>query len=416
LARRISLTAWFHLAVGVAMAVLVIAWHPGDGDPLGLFQIAAHARGGAVAYQNYAVEYPPLGLAAIGLAFTLGGTTSGSYQTIFSILMLGLAVATGTAVYWLARRRWSTQSATETTVMFTGLALASLPLVIWRFDILPALLTVLALVAYAAHRPGWSGLNLGLGIVAKVYSAFLIPVLGAAMVLERRWRDLVVLVAAAGVVVVAVLGESFVVAGNRMFYFLVYQRNRGVEIESLSGGIAMLSGALQGTATKVSLQFGSMQVDSSVLSALAKPELAFDVVTVALLVLAALFCFRRDIQATGSVQPATIVQYTLATLLAVVVTNKVLSPQYIIWLLPFVPLMGPRKSLFFLAICVLTVLGYPLLFPGLIRVDPFAVIVLNVRNALLLVFLVWVAWPRRVAPRAASAALSERGYVREPAQ
>jgi uncharacterized membrane protein len=401
MARRVGLIPAFHLVVGVAMTALIIVWRPRDGDPVGLFQIVEKALNGSVAYRDFPVEYPPFGLASIGAPLLIGGTNEGAYQTIFSALMLVVAMATGAAVAWLAAHRWSEHNVTNTMLLFVGLALTASPLVIWRFDIVPALLTALALVAYAMHKPGFTGLSLGLGLVNKVYPAFLLPVLGGARLLERRWRDVIWMAVAAAIAVAAVIGEGYLVAGSRIFYFLVYQRNRGVEIESITGGIAMWAGAFNGTTTKVFFDFGSMQVQSPLLASLTTPEFVLQAISGLVLLAGAVYSFQRDINGHGSVQRKTLVQYSLATLLLVMLVNKVLSPQYIVWLLPLVPLVSTRKSLLFLAISVLTTIGYPLTFPSLEKDEPYAVVLLNARNLLLIVMFVWVVIPARRAQRVA---------------
>ncbi len=393
------------------MALLVMVARSGDGDPGSLLDIANRLARGSVAYRDYPLEYPPLGLVHIALPRLIGGSSPGMYQTLFSLLGVVLALGTGAAIYWLAKRRWSVDDPTDAVLMFTGLCLAGAPLVIWRFDILPAFLTAAALVAYAARLPGWSGLSLGLGVMAKLYPAFLLPVFGAAQLFERRFRDFAFLVVGAAAALV-VMAEIWLVAGARALSFVTYQEHRGVEIESITGGIAMLAGALGGPPAKVSIGFGAYQVASPLLATLATPALVFEIVAIALVVVGAVVSFLRDIRERGSVAPVTLVEYSLATLLAAIVTDKVLSPQYVVWLLPFVPLVGARKSLLFLVIVVITTIGYPLIFPALVEQNPAAVALLNLRNALLVVLFLWVAWPHRAGGYAAG---SERGYVRDPA-
>jgi hypothetical protein len=417
LVRRVGLIPIIHVIVGVVMVLLVITSTTQEGDPGVLFAIVNHGTG-LVAYRDYPVEYPPLGFAALRLPLLLGGTSAPTYQTVFSLVSVLLALATAACVYWLARHRWGAENPARSVVLYAGLALAAAPLVVWRFDILPAFLTAIALVAYAARRPGFSGLALGLGIVAKVYPAFLVPVFACAKLFERLWRDAAVLVLAAGIAVAAVLGEVYLVAGSRVFYFLVYQRNRGVEIESVAGGLAMLAGSLGQVPAKVVVEFGSMQVDSVLLTSLAGPVFALEVISGVALVAAMLFSFRRDVGEMGAVQPMTIVQYSLATLLLVMLANKVLSPQYVVWVLPFVPLLGVRKSVLFLVIVVLTTVEYPLSFRSLVHLEAVPTIVVNIRNALLVAFFVWIVIPRRVTAWAALAsgvAGLKRGYVRDPA-
>jgi uncharacterized membrane protein len=425
MARRVSLIPALHAGVGVAVTVICLLIRPREGDPGSFLNIVAPASRGFVAYLNYEVEYPPLGLVHLALPRLLGGTTPNTYQTIFSLISLALAIGTGVAVYWLARLRWSAESPRDVTLMFVGLTLAGVPLVVWRFDILPAFLTAVALLAYAVRRPGWSGMMLGLGFAAKVYPLFLVPVFAAAQLFERRWRDLTVLAVAAGGTILLVFGEVFLRVGSREFYFLIYQRNRGVEVESITGGIAMLAGALGLSPTKVSFDFGSDQVSSPLLTAIATPNAVFEALVVVVLVAAAVYSFRRDVRATGRVQALTLVQYSLATVLVGILANKVLSPQYIVWLLPFAPLMSARKSLFFLVITVLTLLEYPFNFDNFVHLQVPAALLVNLRNVLLVAYFAWVVWPQRTADQAAiadqvdSADLTAApdlhgGYVRDP--
>ncbi len=409
MARRVGLIPAIHIAVGGAVALLSIVLPPRDGDPGSLLAIAEHAAKGLVAYSDYPVEYPPLGLVSIALPRLLGGATLETYQTLFSVVSLVFAIGTGVAVYWLARRRWSVENPTEVALMFGGLALAAAPVVVWRFDILPAFLTAVALVAYAAGRAGWTGMSLGLGFAAKVYPVFLAPVFVLAQIFERRWRDAALLVVATGVTLALIFGELFPVGLSKEFYFLIYQRNRGIEIESISGGIGMLAGALGLSPAKVSVQFGSEQVSSPLLTSIANPVLVFEAIVVLLLVGAALFSFRRDVRGTGRVQPLTIVQYALATVIVAILTNKVFSPQYVVWLLPFVPLMSARKSLLFLVIVVMTTLEYPFNFYDLVHLQLPVVLLVNVRNLLLVALFVWVVWPQREAVQAAADATSRPG-------
>jgi len=166
----------------------------------------------------------------------------------------------------------------------------------------------------------------------------------------------------------------------------------------------MLAGSLGQVPAKVVVEAG--------------PVFALEVISGVALVAAMLFSFRRDVREMRAVQPMTIVQYSLATLLLVMLANKVLSPQYVVWALPFVPLLGVRKSVLFLVIVVLTTVEYPLSFRSLVHLEAVPVIVVNIRNALLVAFFVWIVIPRRVtawAALASGAAGLKRGYVRDPA-
>ena len=72
----------------------------------------------------------------------------------------------------------------------------------------------------------------------------------------------------------------------------------------------------------------------------------------------------------------------------IVLTNKIFSPQYLIWVLPVVALVE-GWDLLWVAICLLTTLDYPVLY----RLHPFGaapydwpfMLVVAARNALMLV-------------------------------
>lgn len=388
----------FHLAVGLAVALLVIIARPREGDPLPFLAMAQRFAEGDVAYREYPIEYPPIALLPIYIPRLLGGPSEFGYELVFSLMSIALAVATAAAVFWLARRGWSHDTSLNSLLIFVALTLAAWPVVVWRFDILPALLTVLALVAYAARQSAWTGVALGLGTAAKLYPAFLGPVFLLARLVERRILSAGLILAGAVVTVAALAIQVYSVAGLDAFSYVLYQEERGVEIESIAGGLALLGDVVGMVGARVSLGFGSWQVASQLLGQMAPALRAFDVLMLGSLALAAIWSFRRDVRATGVVQPLTLVTYIVATLLVVILTNKVLSPQYLVWLLPFAALLPARQSLALVPILALTTLIYPLSFQSLVSVEAPAVIALNIRNAMLLALYVWIVWPRDLVP------------------
>ena len=406
---RFQPLALLHVVVGAAMTLLVLLSRPTDGDPTVFMKIADQSAKGLVAYRDYPIEYPPLGLVAIDLPRLLSGPSVLRYELFFAALSVLLALGTGAAVLWLARRHWSSETPANAVLLFTGLALAGAPLVYWRFDIFAAFLTVLGLVAYAYGRPTWSGLALGFGVVSKLYPGALVPVFVLARLFERHLRWATLIVVGAAIASLAVMAETFLAAGSGAFSFLAYQQDRGVEIESVGGGVALLASVLGQAKAAISFGFGSYQVSSPIIDSLGIPQLALNAVLVVSLLAALFVSFRQDARNGGTIRPATLVRYSLATLLVVILVNKVLSPQYLIWLLPFAALLPSRQSALLLVIIVLTVLLYPLGFGALVNVQAPAVLALNVRNLLLVVYFAWVAWPQ-------PAAESERGYVRQPAE
>jgi hypothetical protein len=318
---------------------------------------------------------------------------------------LATTLVCGAAVSWLAARGWSRENSLNAMLLFVAMAFALSVSIIWRFDILPAALTALAVVGVATGRPGWAGLALGLAIGTKVYPGFLVPVFLAYYVINDRWRSGVIFLFGLALTVGAIFAQIYLVAGSDAFSFLTYQRDRGTEIESVMGGLALAADAFLGIPGRVYFAFGGFEVNSRILRTLAAPDFIAQVVLTLVLAIGGLRAMLRDRRVLGGVTRQTLTNYIVATLLVVILSNKVLSPQYIVWLLPFAALLPSPKALLLVAVGVLTTIEYPIYFDALRAVDPFPVLVVNVRNALLLALFAWILVD--------SQRRSERGDVRE---
>jgi hypothetical protein len=391
----ISRGIWFHLAVGAVLAAIVALARTVEGGPDPFPDYAARIVGGEIPYRDYPLEYPPLALFPLVMPRILGGADG--YAAAFFTLAAAFALLTGFALLRLARLGWSRLGGgtpREALLMYTALALAGIVLVVWRFDLYAAMFAAFATLALAMRHSGWAGAALGLGTMAKIFPAFLMPVFFAYYAFRRDRVGLTYLVGGFAFSVAASLAEIILVAGPRQaFSWLSYQNRRGVEIESVHGGLALLGDVLGGPTANIGFGFGSYEVTSPLLQPLELPLLMLGVALVVGVVVGGLASFREDMRVHRTVRPQTLITYVVATLLLIIVTNKVLSPQYMMWILPFVPLLPFRYASLFMVAMVLTTIEYPLGFTGLRRLDPTMVWVLNVRNVLLIALLVWLIEP-----------------------
>jgi hypothetical protein len=174
----------------------------------------------------------------------------------------------------------------------------------------------------------------------------------------------------------------FLVGGTSVLESFRYHAARGLEIETVYAGVVLAWGKLTGTDIPWMIEHKAIHLVPEWGSRLA--ALALPIQAAALLLV--LVRFARSGCVDG-------VRYSGAAVLASLATAKVLSPQYLVWLFPFVAALGGwtgiRARWLFLFVCLTTALIYP--GPGfalLQNQQPISILLLNLRNVLLLGLLV----------------------------
>ena len=344
------------------------------------------------------IEYPTPVVWILWLPFALTGGAAFGYLIAFMAFMLALDAGFTFALYRTGGRRHDV--AIDFWILFVFLIG---PLSYLRFDVLPAVLAGGALLA-ARRRPWVVGALTGLGAAIKLWPALLI----AAFCAYRPDRR------AAAWAFVAVgfglAGLSLVTGGfTRLISPLTWQSGRGLQIESVWATPLMLARA-----------FGSgWRVDMSPFQAyeIFGPGVGFwvqisNLATVAGLLLLVLLWIRA--YRNGTLSPIAVGLIVLGTVAIMTITNKTLSPQYLLWLGgPMAALLLLRRdgsaaerrtvdrlAVHLLVLALLTQLVFPLLYDGLLGFRTparvvVATLVTALRNVALLVFTVEVyrtAW------------------------
>jgi hypothetical protein len=99
----------------------------------------------------------------------------------------------------------------------------------------------------------------------------------------------------------------------------------------------------------------------------------------------------RAERATLGVVPAqTVVTLAMTSVLILLATSKVFSIQYVVWIVPFAALLRGRQFWLAAAMIALTMPIHPLLYRDLVQQAALPILLLNLRNGLLLVLLLWV--------------------------
>jgi glycosyl transferase family 87 len=340
------------------------------------YDYASEALSGKIPYRDFAFEYPVLSYPLFLIPRLLVSDFE-SYRYAFVAEMFLLDVA---AIVLIARHGGAGEE-TETVARHLGwytlYCLLLAPLVIGRFELAPMVLAFAATCWWFSGRPIRGGITAGLGTLMKIFPGVVAApalVWEAARLRTTRARG----TAAFLVTLVVGLAFWFGLGGRRVLEPLGYHAGRGLEIESLFGAALFLAGTISGSKAPWVFDHNAYHLSSEWGARLAL--LTFPVQATALLVV--MWAYRQSGMADG-------LRFSAAAVLAFIVFGKVLSPQYMIWLFPFMAVLGGRTGSvarqIFLMVCVTTAMIYP--GPGFSMVldhQAGAMLLLNLRNGLLL--------------------------------
>jgi hypothetical protein len=343
-------------------------------------------------------EYPTPVVWILLLPYAAGGSRVG-YFVAFLAFMLLLDAAFTYALYRSAGHQHN--HAVDFWLLFVFLIGA---LSFLRFDLLPAVLAGGALLA-TRRRPWVTGALTGLGAAVKLWPALLIPSFMAYRP-HRRAAGLAFVVVGFGLAGVSLLAGGW----TRLLSPLTWQSDRGLQIESIWATPLMVARAIRPDGWNVAMSpyqaneiFGP-GVGLWVLASNLATVLGLGVVAVLII------CAFRAIDPT----PVAVGFLILTTVAVMIVTNKTLSPQYLLWLGgPAAALLllrdrataderpAIRRSAYaLLLLAMLTHLVYPLLYYSLLGVKGYPMVILatvvtTARNLALLAFTGYVghlAW------------------------
>jgi len=346
-------------------------------------------------YQVWDIEYPPVSVAFLTIVDYFESVlvvpdwfrqtfpvfqsnhVEPTYMLSFHLLIGVTVVLSFLVLWWTIEREFAHETRLErlerVLTYVLGLVLQGFVLHD-RFDFPLGFLSLLFVVCMLQRRHWfWSGLFLALAIGYKIVPVVFVPLWLLGTIDSRRSRgeiagDVLVRLVVLFLLVIAPLLAFYYAVGPRSLVFLQFHSGRGIEVESTYAAIMGVCKQF-GADVGADHQFGCWEL----IGPLSKPLVRCAPIVIGVpLLLAQGHLIWKWRSMDGATQRRLLVAHTIFAALVVLFGNKVLSPQYLCWIVPLVPLVPleaeQRRNFFFrtLVLYVLIMLGFPMYFAELI--------------------------------------------------
>jgi hypothetical protein len=371
-------------AIALGLVLLTISWgllHVGFWDRNAIIDTPVYqgygekVLDGQVPYRDFDVEYPPAALPVFVLpAFA----DSEDYGSAFELLMWVCAAAMIILLATTLSAVGASPARLYGATAFAGIApLLMGSVILTRFDLWPAALVAGVLAALVTGRDRLGLGLLGLATMAKLYPVILLP-LALVWVAKRRGRGEAL--AGLGIflaVVIVIALPCAILSPGGLWHSLTTQLGRPLQIESLGAGLLLAGKQLGLYDPTVVSSHGSQNLDGTLPDVLA----SFETALAAAALLAVWIVFAR-----GRMDRDRLLTASAAAVVAFIAFGKVLSPQFLIWLIPLVPLVAATAGItacwVLAATLVITQIWFPYRYWDVVALQPVGWLVL-LRDVLL---------------------------------
>ena len=340
-------------------------------------QFAATVLDGAVPYRDAFLEYPPLAAPILVLP-GLAGTGEEAYRLAFAAMALVLAAIVLLLTGALAAR---TGGEPRRAMVAAGLApLLCGAMIRTHFDLAPVAITLAALLLLCTGRPRGGLALLGVGVMTKGFPLVVAPVALAWLVARGSRRaalqgGLALALVVAGLSVVALAASPSGAADA-----VTYHVERPVQVESVPAGVLLV---LDGVGAGEALPVKSHRSDGLEHPAAGILGGAFAVALLLTVLLAAWTGARG-----APPDERRLVLASLTAVAAFAVLGKVVSPQFLIWVVPLGALALAWRMHALAALCAaaaaLTLAEFPSRYFDVVEREPLALGLVTARNVVLL--------------------------------
>ena len=377
------IVAWFITRVWILLSGFGYLFYPEGGSLFADVQLydwwAGNMQHGHFPINDDMWQYPPLAALVFILGYLIAPHTIG---------FVFLALAIDALLFYFLLEAGSEspkQNFLPATVWVSAGALIG-PILLGRFDVFPTFFAVLALLFIS--KPSAFGVNIAFGALLKVWPALLF--LG---VPKNKFKNSFIWF----VGIFVSLSILLTLWWPNSFSFITGQRSRGLQIESV-GALPYMLWHQIATDMPIEFRYGAVEVVASGVNLV---SLVITLIGLALLGQVAIWQYRNQLSKSS------VAEIGIYVVSVSMVTSRVLSPQYIIWLFGLLAVcaLNPVQNFMkiFSLISVSAFLGqliYPFLYYGYMggQIIPLIVQILRIITLLWATYLMWSNIRSRLTP------------------
>jgi len=363
------------------------------------YDYASRISDGMMPYRDFASEYPPVAM----LLFTLPRLFSGAGYSWFVFAFEAEMLAFSCGIVWLlsivAWRQWQDVGKLAGTLATYTIFLLCLGSIIeLRFDLAAAFLMLASVTCFVTDHRLAAWILLGAGIMTKIVPVLIAPLFFLNLLRRRYFREMVT-GPAAMIVSAAVIALPFLfMSPSGLANAFLYHVERPLQLESSWASPLLLLSKFNGYEVRILNSYGSHNVFASASDTLA---MLSGPITVLVLLVGYWIYWRRSAgDNRASWDGSLLVRFTAIAIATFIFGGKVFSPQFLIWLLPLIPLIKGRDrgiiTGLFAAVLLLTQWEFPARYWNLYLLEKPIVVEVAARNLLLgMVLLLMLISPGR---------------------
>ena len=349
------------------------------------------------------IEYPPFSLVFMAIP-RLFGWTPEAYEVcyvieVFIFMVIGLIYTDKLAEHFGKNRK-------NAMLAYSVLTVLLLEFVTDRYDIFPAVLTLMSIYYFVKSRYAWAFILIAIGLMTKLYPAMLFPIYFLIFAAKKEWNEAfkwtLVFIAANLAIIIPVL----IIEPDMIWNFLNYHSDRPLQIESLAASLIYplsMFGLISVKITSAMLPDGTLDPDNFGSDNLVGtvPDAVAGILSPIMVmgVLAVCFFFLYVYLKAEEENKVKLLGMAIAgVIMTFILLGKVFSSQYLIWAIsPIVLILMFEEDMFKSPLFKFTAAAFIMtqvefvynigILGGGSNINDFGMIIILIRNILTVVML-----------------------------